>query len=66
MRLRRLTGCGRTAGASSTGAGALSIVASSLRLARRDMTSLKTISIGSKQAWPAAEFWERYDKGEFK
>jgi hypothetical protein len=27
----------------------------------RDMKSLKTI-----QALPAAEFWERYDKGEFK
>ena len=32
----------------------------------RDMKSLKTIGIGWKQAWPAAEFWERYDKGEFK
>jgi hypothetical protein len=33
----------------------------------RDMKSLKTIGIGgSNQAWPAAEFWERYDKGEFK
>jgi Leucine-rich repeat (LRR) protein len=31
----------------------------------RDMKSLKTIGIGD-QAWPAAEFWERYDKGEFK
>jgi hypothetical protein len=31
----------------------------------RDMKSLKTIGIGN-QAWPAAEFWERYDKGEFK
>jgi Leucine-rich repeat (LRR) protein len=29
----------------------------------RDMKSLETIV--SKQAWPAAEFWERYDEGEF-
>ena len=32
----------------------------------RDMPSLKTIGIDSNQAWPAAEFWKRYDKGEFK
>jgi hypothetical protein len=32
----------------------------------RDMKSLKTIGIGYNRAWPAAEFWERYDKGEFK
>jgi hypothetical protein len=32
----------------------------------RDMKSLKTIGIGADQAWPAAEFWERYGKGEFK
>jgi formylglycine-generating enzyme required for sulfatase activity len=32
----------------------------------RDMKGLKTIGIDGKQAWPAAEFWERYDKGEFK
>ena len=34
----------------------------------RDMKSLKTIGVGylSTQAWPAAEFWARYDKGEFK
>jgi len=32
----------------------------------RDMKSLKTIGIEYNQAWPAAEFWERYDKGEFK
>jgi formylglycine-generating enzyme required for sulfatase activity len=34
----------------------------------RDMKSLKTIGIKyySSQAWPAAKFWERYDKGEFK
>jgi hypothetical protein len=32
----------------------------------RDMKSLKTIGIEYDQAWPAAEFWERYDKGEFK
>jgi hypothetical protein len=29
------------------------------------MKSLKTIST-SVQANPAAEFWERYDNGEFK
>ena len=32
----------------------------------RDMKSLKTIGISDNQVWPAAEFWERYDKGEFK
>ncbi len=34
----------------------------------RDMKSLKTIGISfeSDKAWPAAEFWERYGKGEFK
>ena len=31
----------------------------------RDMKSLKTIGVDWNQAWPAAEFWERYDKGEF-
>jgi uncharacterized membrane protein len=31
----------------------------------RDMKSLKTIGI-REQAWSAAEFWERYGKGEFK
>jgi formylglycine-generating enzyme required for sulfatase activity/Leucine-rich repeat (LRR) protein len=33
----------------------------------RGMQSLKTIGIGgaANQAWPAAEFWERYEKGEF-
>ncbi|MDB5344876.1 MAG: prkC 3 [Schlesneria sp.] len=31
----------------------------------RDMKSLKTIGINHDQAWPAGEFWERYDKGEF-
>jgi len=33
----------------------------------RDVKSLKTIGIGtlSTQSWPAAEFWERYDQGEF-
>ena len=30
------------------------------------MKSLKTIGIHWEQSWPAAEFWERYDKGEFK
>jgi hypothetical protein len=29
------------------------------------MKSLKTIGTDHNQAWPAAEFWERYDKGEF-
>jgi serine/threonine protein kinase len=33
----------------------------------RAMQSLKTIGIAKdNQAWPAAKFWERYDKGEFK
>jgi Leucine-rich repeat (LRR) protein len=32
----------------------------------KGMKSLKTIGITWDQAWPAAEFWERYDKGEFK
>jgi hypothetical protein len=32
----------------------------------RDIKSLKTIGIDINQAWPAAEFWVRYDKGEFK
>jgi uncharacterized membrane protein len=32
----------------------------------RAMKSLKTIGIANTQVWPAAEFWERYDKGEFK
>jgi hypothetical protein len=32
----------------------------------RDMNSLKTIGIGATQAWPATEFWDRHDKGEFK
>jgi hypothetical protein len=32
----------------------------------RDMKSLKTIGIAWDQSWPAAEFWQRYDKGEFK
>jgi hypothetical protein len=32
----------------------------------RKMESLKTIGIWFDQAWPAAEFWQRYDKGEFK
>ena len=30
------------------------------------MKSLETIGVAWDQAWPAAEFWERYDKGEFK
>jgi hypothetical protein len=29
----------------------------------RGMKSLKTIGILWNQSWPAAEFWERYDKG---
>jgi hypothetical protein len=32
----------------------------------RDMKGLKSIGVEWNQAWPAAEFWERYDKGEFK
>jgi hypothetical protein len=32
----------------------------------RAMKSLKTIGIDWNQSWPAAEFWERYDRGEFK
>jgi hypothetical protein len=34
----------------------------------RDMKSLKTIGITflGDGSWPAAEFWARYDKGEFK
>jgi hypothetical protein len=32
----------------------------------RDMKSLNTIGIGAEQTWRAAEFWQRYDKGEFK
>jgi DNA-directed RNA polymerase specialized sigma24 family protein len=33
----------------------------------RDMKSLKTIGIEyGDNGWPAAEFWERYDKGEFQ
>jgi Leucine-rich repeat (LRR) protein len=32
----------------------------------RDMKSLNTIGIAFGKAWPVAEFWERYDKGEFK
>jgi formylglycine-generating enzyme required for sulfatase activity len=32
----------------------------------RNTKSLKTIGIDHNQAWPAAEFWDRYDKGELK
>jgi len=32
----------------------------------RAMKSLKTIGIEGNKVWPAAEFWHRYDKGEFK
>ena len=32
----------------------------------RRMKSLKTIGIAWQQSWSATEFWERYDKGEFK
>jgi hypothetical protein len=32
----------------------------------REMKSLKSIGLDEKKAWPAAEFWARYDKGEFK
>lgn len=31
----------------------------------RGMTSLKVIGVHDTQSWPAAEFWARYDKGEF-
>jgi Leucine-rich repeat (LRR) protein len=32
----------------------------------RNMKSLKTIGTDWNQAWPAAEFWARYDKEEFR
>jgi hypothetical protein len=32
----------------------------------RGMKSLKTIGIEWNKAWPAAEFWKRYDRGAFK
>ena len=32
----------------------------------RDMKSLKTIGIHWNQGWPAAEFWDRHEMGEFK
>ena len=32
----------------------------------RHMKTLKTIGTDWNQGWPAAEFWARYDKGEFK
>jgi len=32
----------------------------------RNMKSLKTIGLSHYKAWPAAEFWDRYDKSEFK
>jgi hypothetical protein len=32
----------------------------------RNMKSIKSIGISWDQFWPAADFWERYDKGEFK
>jgi len=32
----------------------------------RNMKSLKTIGTDWNQVWPAAEFWARYEKGEFK
>jgi Leucine-rich repeat (LRR) protein len=32
----------------------------------RNMKSLKTIGTDWNQAWPAEEFWARYDKGEFR
>ena len=31
----------------------------------RDVKSLKTIGIAWGQTWPPAEFWKRYQKGEF-
>jgi hypothetical protein len=32
----------------------------------RDMKSLKTIGLSHYKYWPAAEFWDRFAKGEFK
>jgi eukaryotic-like serine/threonine-protein kinase len=32
----------------------------------RNMKSLKTIGTDWNQVWPAAEFWARYERGEFK
>ncbi|MFI5459556.1 MAG: hypothetical protein ACHRXM_29375 [Isosphaerales bacterium] len=32
----------------------------------RNMRSLKSIGTDWNQVWPAAEFWARYEKGEFK
>ncbi|MFO0802890.1 MAG: SUMF1/EgtB/PvdO family nonheme iron enzyme [Gemmataceae bacterium] len=32
----------------------------------RSMKSIQTIAVDENQSQPAAEFWERYDKGEFK
>src|SRR5262249_49035847 len=32
----------------------------------RNMKSLKTIGLSHYKAWPAEEFWDRYNKGEFK
>ncbi len=32
----------------------------------RNMKNLKTIGIDYAHAWPAAEFWARFDKGEFE
>jgi len=32
----------------------------------RDMKSLETIGVTDNQNLPAAEFWERYGKGEFQ
>jgi hypothetical protein len=32
----------------------------------RNMKSLKTIGLTHYKFWPAAEFWARYDMGEFK
>ncbi len=32
----------------------------------RQMKTLKTIGTDWNYVWPAAEFWARYDKGEFK
>jgi hypothetical protein len=32
----------------------------------RNMKSLKTIGTDWNQAWPAAESWARFEKGDFK
>jgi len=31
----------------------------------RNMESLKTVGTDHYNSWPAAQYWARYDKGEF-